>query len=326
MAQLAAEERALFYKLHPVLMFYGNRQLNVLGEEVASPAEYAKLSAEIRLKVRDAIHAQPEVIDGFVRENPFGFPADELDIVASWRQTISGKFYIFRYLKRYTIFLSTESPPKAYGVLGLADPLEVLVGPSLPVLTQAVLLPFRDKIIYDGILSSYRVSFGGGIKRRLNEEYREAKARFGIIASLTGPEQPPPKPTKPHKRKKKPSPRRRLEEVMAMIPCPVAGCWGLHGAETAFYFDEDYECHVLEVWPVGIEEPEGHDGNGDDREEGDILYELAEFDFADLIKEVPLETFHFSQREALFEIGWKEDGIDLLLRVHIEPEEAQEGF
>src|SRR5579883_1258579 len=27
--------------------------------------------------------------------------------------------------------------------------------------------------------------------------------------------------------------RRRLEEVMALLPCPVSGCWGLHGTETS---------------------------------------------------------------------------------------------
>jgi len=25
----------------------------------------------------------------------------------------------------------------------------------------------------------------------------------------------------------------RLEEVMSLLPCPVSGCWGLHGAETS---------------------------------------------------------------------------------------------
>ena len=117
--------------------------------------------------------------------------------------------------------------------------------------------------------------------------------------------------------------RRRLEEVMALLPCPVSGCWGLHGAETSYYYDKDCECHVLEVWPVGVEEP---DRCGDERSrgDGDILYELAEFDFTELIKAVPLENFHFSQRRAVFEIGWKEFGQDLELRVHIEPEEVDE--
>ena len=40
---------------------------------------------------------------------------------------------------------------------------------------------------------------------------------------------------------------------------------------------------------------------------------------------MPLEHFHFSQRRAVFEIGWKEFGRDLELRVHLQPEVVDEG-
>ena len=63
---------------------------------------------------------------------------------------------------------------------------------------------------------------------------------------------------------------------MALLPCPVSGCWGLHGAETSYYHDTDSECHVLEVWPVAIEEPTEPESNGP--EGAGILYELAEFE------------------------------------------------
>jgi len=118
--------------------------------------------------------------------------------------------------------------------------------------------------------------------------------------------------------------QRRLEEVPSLLPCPVSGCWSLHGAETAYYHDSDSECHVLEVWPVAVEPVVDEETNGHERTEPEILYELAEFDFTELIKAVPLENFHFSQRRAVFEIGWKEFGQDLELRVHIEPEESGE--
>ncbi len=118
--------------------------------------------------------------------------------------------------------------------------------------------------------------------------------------------------------------RHRLEEVMSMIPCPMAGCWGLHGVQTDCYYDQDCECHVLEVWPVGIEEPEDPGGNGHPKQQRDILYELAEFEFSDLVREVSLEHFHFSQRRGLFEIGWNEHGLDFELRIHLFPEESDE--
>ena len=78
---------------------------------------------------------------------------------------MAGQFYVFRELKKYTVFLSTTNPAIAYGVLALSQPFEDLIGPYLPVLTQTVLLPFKDKIVYDGLMSSYNISFGPGIRR-----------------------------------------------------------------------------------------------------------------------------------------------------------------
>ena len=62
--------------------------------------------------------------------------------------------------------------------------MEFVVGPSLPRLVTTVLLPFQGKIIYDGFVSGYNITFGGGIKRMLNEEYKQAKEASGIITSL----------------------------------------------------------------------------------------------------------------------------------------------
>jgi len=70
----------------------------------------------------------------------------------------------------------------------------------------------------------------------------------------------------------------RLNDVMASIVCPIAGCWGLHGAQSEYYYDHDSEAHVLEVWPIGIEEPEESEGNGREQTEPALLYELAEFE------------------------------------------------
>ena len=66
--------------------------------------------------------------------------------------------------------------------------------------------------------------------------------------------------------------------------------------------------------PKSFDEPDQHEGNGHEEAEGDILFELAEFDFSELVKSVTLENFHFSQRRAVFEISWKEFGQDLELR------------
>ncbi len=114
----------------------------------------------------------------------------------------------------------------------------------------------------------------------------------------------------------------RLNDVLNLILCPVVGCWSLHGGHLEYFYDTDAESHVLEVWPVGVEEPQLTGGNGDHQAEQDLLYELAEFDFTELAKEVPLEHFHFSQRRSIFEIGWNEFDQQMELRIHIVPFEV----
>jgi hypothetical protein len=118
--------------------------------------------------------------------------------------------------------------------------------------------------------------------------------------------------------------RKRLEAVLNALLCPIAGCWPLHGCDFEYYFDLDAEAHVLEIWPVGIDEPAELEGNGHHEPGRGLWYELAEFDFTELVNEVSLEHFHFSQRRAIFEIGWRENGQPLELRLHIEPLEVAE--
>ena len=76
-------------------------------------------------------------------------------------------------------------------MLALASPFEEVVGPYLPVLVKGVLLPINGRIIYDGLLSTYRISFGPGIRRSLNADFKRAKETYGIITSLPEGSTPP---------------------------------------------------------------------------------------------------------------------------------------
>ncbi|MDA8218651.1 MAG: hypothetical protein M0Z94_13650 [Dehalococcoidales bacterium] len=186
MATLSAVDAALFIRLHVVLLVYVNRKLGLVPG-VDSEEAFRASSLEDKLKIRDALYADPQVIDSFIAENPARIPPDELALVATWKQAVAGKFYIFRYLKRYTVFLNDKEPPKAYGVLGITDEIEHMFRQDPPIMVTTVLLPWRDKIIYDGLVQSYNVYFGAGIRGSLNQTYQKIKATTGIIETLSGP-------------------------------------------------------------------------------------------------------------------------------------------
>jgi hypothetical protein len=200
---LDPDDCQLFYKLHKALMLFVNRRLKLVPPPAAPAGEIIAFPPEGRVTLRDALLKHIDLIDAFADENPFQLSEGDLGIVRSWNDLVAGKFYVFRYLKKYTVFLTAEEPAVAYGVLALSDPFEEVIGPELPFLCKTVLLPFRGRIVYDGLLSGYNVRFGGGVKRDLNQRYNEAKERFGIITSLP----PPAERTQPVR--KKSTPRKR---------------------------------------------------------------------------------------------------------------------
>jgi hypothetical protein len=144
---------------------------------------YRKCSSDEKMQVRDALYANSHLIDAYLQKNPDQFPDEKLEIIGRWRQFIAGQFYIERFLKKYAVFISADD--QVYGVLGLHDPFDVFFHPAqLPVLIKTVLLPFKGQIVYDGLLQTYRISFGRGISSNLKEAYLAAKQQGRIIESL----------------------------------------------------------------------------------------------------------------------------------------------
>ena len=82
---------------------------------------------------------------------------------------------------------------------GIQDALEdVIPSYALPLMVEAILLPFKGRIIYDGLLQSYSVVIGGGIQSDLDHAYTVAKHKDRIITTLE-PELATPKIIKPKK-------------------------------------------------------------------------------------------------------------------------------
>ena len=179
---LPPREAHLFFRLQKLLLYFVNQHVRISGDPLSSE-DFAVARPEEMLKVRDALRQRPDLLNSFLQQNVAHLSGEELAIVSSWRHQIAGTFYIFRELKKHAIFLSSGGSPVAYGVTALTQPFDELV-PRLPVLAEAVLLPFKDKIIYDGLLRIHNISFGAGIRQMLDETYKSAKRRPGIVTSL----------------------------------------------------------------------------------------------------------------------------------------------
>ncbi len=186
--KLSEQDAKLFIELMWALQYFVNQKLKILTR-VKSLDDYAGCSTEEKIKVRKALYADTKLIDSFIRENPQNLSKENLSIVSNWKNFIGGDFHIERFLKRYTVFIKGSD---VYGVLGLNQEFEELIHRSrLPLYVQTVILPFKGKIVYDGLFQAYNFYFGGGIKRELKESYMRAKQNNRIIESL----EPTPKGT-----------------------------------------------------------------------------------------------------------------------------------
>ena len=164
------------------LLYYANQQTEA-AEDFPTLGDFLDSSLETKHRVRDALCENAHLIDSFVAESPFDLSAEELEIVRGWKPLARRNFVLIRYLKKFAVFLD-ESHAHAYGVLALTDQFEEMLGSCLPIYLEAVLLPFRGQIIYDGFITHYGVYFGANMRRDLNEAYQEAKFRHGLITSL----------------------------------------------------------------------------------------------------------------------------------------------
>jgi len=171
-----------FFRLYHSLLLYINNRFKIL-EGLHRPSDLHKLNPEDLKKLKDRLYGSPDLIDSFVKDNPENISSEEQEIASTWKNFVRDRFYIVRHLKNHTVFLDSSHPPKAYGVLGMITSFEEMMGPGLPIMVDATLLPFRNRIIYDGTLLSFNIIFGSGIRRRINDSYSQAKS-LGIITTL----------------------------------------------------------------------------------------------------------------------------------------------
>src|SRR5262245_58690675 len=118
---LSQNDAKLFYRLMWPLQFFVNQRLQLIPN-CPTVETYQSLTSEQKLKVRDALYKNIQLIDEFVKENPVGFDVGELQIVESWQKFVAGEFFIERYLAKYAILIQRQT---VYAVLGLFDPLEL---------------------------------------------------------------------------------------------------------------------------------------------------------------------------------------------------------
>ncbi|MBP7534458.1 MAG: hypothetical protein KA783_08410 [Chitinophagales bacterium] len=127
----------------------------------------------------------PTLLHNYVATNPDKLNNEDLAILESWKHFIYSDFWIVKNLAKHSLLLYS-SPDKrnlVLAVVGLAIPFSYLTD-TLPQRASLLLLPYKGKITFDGIFSTYNISFGGSIRKSIVQNFDEIKLHSGIIESL----------------------------------------------------------------------------------------------------------------------------------------------
>ncbi|MCL2150050.1 MAG: hypothetical protein FWH51_03860 [Dehalococcoidia bacterium] len=95
-----------------------------------------------------------------------------------------GKF-LLDYKPEFAVIagLNEQKEARLYGLKGISWSLSDAMQRDLPVQFETVLLPFKDKIIYDSFMNIIPIFFTEGAKKVFREMYENALKR-GIMAGL----------------------------------------------------------------------------------------------------------------------------------------------
>ena len=215
---LAPDEAALFYRAWWPLLAWVNGKKRVVPP-FPTPTPERPLPVPIANPVRLALWADDGLREQFLVERGSALASAERELIASWKHRVSGQFIVFKHLRSHSIFMNKD----VFGVVGIYSPLAELIG-RVPAYVDACLLPFRDRIIIDGILTSpgVQLSFGAGMRRTFEQQYAEARDESQIRTSLLPTTARPELATRTSAKRKKP--------VRPLRPS-IVGAWRITGTE-----------------------------------------------------------------------------------------------
>ena len=179
---LTDKEYKEFLKTHLDLLFYVGHKKNVLPKDL-SLKEFLNLDLQIKFKCRESLFEDENIIDEYIASNFDHLTTDQIKILAGFKKKIRSSFVIFKCLTNYAIFIDTTDN-RFYAVKALGDSFDNFFD-QFPVNISTTLIPFKDKIIYDGFIQSSGVYYGRNMTETMNEDYKKAKRNKEILTSLT---------------------------------------------------------------------------------------------------------------------------------------------
>ncbi len=183
--KLQRKDGERFFRIYYSLLSWANKDLHFFPDPVVIGSRSHKIAI---FKLRKAVFEAPKYINTYLEENPGNLGPKDLEMIKSWQEhRLAGTFAVMRHQTDHSILLSIDDPSHVFGVLGINDTIRRMVGPNLPQIVDALLLPYDERIIIDGVLALHPIRLEGTVKQELEEACQAAAAKAGVVTSLPAP-------------------------------------------------------------------------------------------------------------------------------------------
>jgi len=165
-ACISKKDADLFYKLYLALLEYTNNKYHI-NKKLKKIYKKQNINPAELINIIDKLWESPTlIIDDFIKDNQYKFNQEELSIIEKFKLGQRDIFFLANYEEEYTAILSKEE--KIYMIKGIRDNIDNIINyKDLPKPIITTLLPFKENIIYDGIINEFPIQLGENFNKMI---------------------------------------------------------------------------------------------------------------------------------------------------------------
>ncbi|MDR1677755.1 MAG: SEC-C domain-containing protein [Deltaproteobacteria bacterium] len=182
-AQLSPSDCKLFYETWYGLLSFINDKMKIIRKKIY-PVYPNQVTDEEMIPIRFQLWDRPRLMDEYLAVAKI--PPEKIKLIKSWRSHFKHEQYILlEYLPDCAVMVyGQKGQLTKYAVKGLSRPISDTIQQELPLLVDAVLLPFKNTIIYDGFFAILPVSYDdGNLYKKVKRLHLELK-QFELTTRL----------------------------------------------------------------------------------------------------------------------------------------------
>ena len=158
---LSFKDCELFYSVRNALIVFARRYLGMSEKLIFDLDDPANFTDTESCETLSQVWQDPSIIDAFVKKSADVLTGRELAIATSWKHALTTHYLVFEHVGKL-LFISDN---RIFHVMGLVDPLRDLLDYTEPMMVETTLLPFEDKVVYDGFANYLPMQMGPGAQR-----------------------------------------------------------------------------------------------------------------------------------------------------------------